>query len=222
MRDRLVAKARTKVARLVLPYIEEQVHYTGIEINMPALQSNLSAIYRMDTVDPETGDLNVIIETPKGSRNKFDFDPEHGIFRLGGVLPEGAVFPFEFGFLPSTLGEDGDPLDMIVLMDAPSCVGCLITARVIGVIEAEQTEKGKTERNDRLISIATHAHLHSDIKSLKDINAKLVDEMEHFFISYNQVRGKIFKPLGRFGPKPALELIEKGKQKFKAKRSRKK
>ena len=208
MRDRLVAKARTKVARLVLPYIEEQVHYTGIEINMPALQSNLSAIYRMDTVDPETGDLNVIIETPKGSRNKFDFDPEHGIFRLGGVLPEGAVFPFEFGFLPSTLGEDGDPLDMIVLMDAPSCVGCLITARVIGVIEAEQTEKGKTERNDRLISIATHAHLHSDIKSLKDINAKLVDEMEHFFISYNQMRGKIFKPLGHFGPKPALELIE--------------
>lgn len=222
MRDRLVAKARTKVARLVLPYIEEQVHYTGIEINMPALQSNLSAIYRMDTVDPETGDLNVIIETPKGSRNKFDFDPEHGIFKLGGVLPEGAVFPFEFGFLPSTLGEDGDPLDMIVLMDAPSCVGCLITARVIGVIEAEQTEKGKTERNDRLISIATHAHLHSDIKSLKDINAKLVDEMEHFFISYNQMRGKIFKPLGHFGPKPALELIEKGKQKFKAKRRRKK
>ena len=189
---------------------------------MPGTQQNLASIYRMDTVDPETGDLNVIIETPKGSRNKFDFDPEHGIFKLGGVLPEGAVFPFEFGFLPSTLGEDGDPLDMIVLMDAPSCVGCLITARVIGVIEAEQTEKGKTERNDRLISIATHAHLHSDIKSLKDINAKLVDEMEHFFISYNQMRGKIFKPLGHFGPKPALELIEKGKQKFKAKRRRKK
>ena len=189
---------------------------------MQALQTNLSAIYRIDTVDPETGDLNVIIETPRGSRNKFDFDPEHGIFKLGGVLPEGAVFPFEFGFLPSTLGDDGDPLDMIVLMDAPTSVGCLITARVIGVIEAEQTEKGKTGRNDRLISIATHAHLHSDIKSLKDLNPTLVYEMEHFFISYNQIRGKIFKPLGRFGPKPALELIEKGKRKFKAKRSRKK
>jgi inorganic pyrophosphatase len=168
----------------------------------------------MDTIDPETGDLNVIVETPKGSRNKFNFDEKHGIFKLGGVLPEGAVFPFEFGFLPSTLGEDGDPVDIVVLMDAPTCVGCLITARAIGVIEAEQTEKGKTTRNDRLIAVATHAHLHGAVKSLKDLNSKLVDEMEHFFVSYNQIRGKEFKPHGRFGPKRALELIEKGKKKF--------
>ena len=141
---------------------------------MPAIQKNLAAIYRMDTVDPETGDLNVIVETPKGSRNKFDFDEQHGIFKLGGVLPEGALFPFEFGFLPSTLGDDGDPLDMVVLMDAPTCEGCLITARVIGVIEADQTEKdNKTERNDRLISVATHAHLHGNVKPLKSVNLAL-------------------------------------------------
>ena len=62
-----------------------------------------------------------IIETPKGNRNKFDYDPDSGQFMLGGLLPEGMMFPFDFGFLPSTLGEDGDPLDILVLMDAPAC-----------------------------------------------------------------------------------------------------
>ncbi|MDQ6700938.1 MAG: inorganic diphosphatase [Acidobacteriota bacterium] len=179
-----------------------------------ASQHNLSAIHRMETFDSESGDLNVIVETPKGSRNKFTFDENHGLFKLSGVLPEGAAFPFEFGFLPSTLGEDGDPLDIVVMLDTPTSVGCLITVRPIGVIEAEQTEKGKTERNDRLIAVATHAHVHSEVKSLKDLNAKLVDEMEHFFISYNQIRGKVFKPLGRFGPKRSLELIQKGRDAF--------
>ena len=70
---------------------------------------------------------------------------------LGGLLPEGMMFPFDFGFLPSTLGEDGDPLDIMVLMDAPAHVGCLIEVRIIGIITAEQTEDGKTESNDRLI-----------------------------------------------------------------------
>src|SRR5918912_4248095 len=93
------------------------------------------------------GELNVIIETPKGSRNKFDYDEETGLFKIGGVLPAGASFPFDFGFVPSTVGGDGDPLDVLVLMDDPAFPGCLVAARLIGVIQAEQTEKdGKTER----------------------------------------------------------------------------
>src|SRR5438876_43986 len=101
------------------------------------------------------GELNVVIETPQGSRNKFTFDEELCLFKLGGVLPLGAAFPFDFGFLPDTMGQDGDPLDVLVLMDEPAFPGCLVPARLIGVIEAEQTEKGKTERNDRLIAVAT-------------------------------------------------------------------
>ena len=95
--------------------------------------------------------INVIIETPKAQPSKFKYDPEHGIFRLEKLLPLGTVFPFDFGFLPSTLGEDGDPLDILVLMDAPAHVGCLIEVRIIGIINAEQTEDGKTESNDRLL-----------------------------------------------------------------------
>src|SRR5437868_10794388 len=96
----------------------------------------------------------VIIDTPKGFRNKFDYDPDSGLFMLGGLLPEGMMFPFDFGFIPSTLGEDGDPLDILVLLDAPAHVGCLIEVRVIGVIKAEQMEDGKTESNDRLLGVA--------------------------------------------------------------------
>jgi len=165
----------------------------------------------METTDSETGDLNVIVETPKGSRNKFNFDEKHGIFKLGGVLPEGAVFPFEFGFIPSTLGEDGDPLDIVVLMDAPTCVGCLVTARAIGVIEADQTENGETKRNDRLIAVAVHAHLHADLKSLEDISPKLVDEMEHFFVSYNQIKGKVFQAAWTVWPQARLEVDRNGR-----------
>src|SRR6476661_7674647 len=89
-----------------------------------------------------------IIETPKGCRNKFDYDPDTHLFVLGGLLPEGMLFPFDFGFIPSTLGEDGDPLDIMVLMDAPAHVGCLIQVRIVGIINADQTEDGRTVSNN--------------------------------------------------------------------------
>lgn len=88
-------------------------------------------------IDTENGTLNVVIETPRGHRNKYSFDHELGLFRLGGVLTAGAVFPFDFGFLPGTLAADGDPLDVLVLMDEPAFPGCLIPARLLGAIEAE-------------------------------------------------------------------------------------
>src|SRR5688500_13414908 len=92
-------------------------------------------------LDKETGLANVIIDTPKGSRNKFKFNEDKGLFKLKHVLPAGMVFPFDFGFLPNTLTEDGDPLDVLILSEAPTFAGCLIETRIIGVLEAEQTGK---------------------------------------------------------------------------------
>jgi inorganic pyrophosphatase len=158
----------------------------------------------------DEGTLNVVIDTPQGSRNKFKFDETHSLFKLAGVLPVGAVFPFDFGFIPATRGGDGDPLDVLVLMDAPAFVGCLIEARLIGVIEAEQTEDGKTERNDRLIAVTVAARLHRDVQSLDELNERLLDEIEHFFVSYNAAKGKQFKPLGRAGPARANEVLAAG------------
>jgi inorganic pyrophosphatase len=155
-----------------------------------------------------------IIETPKGSRNKFDYDPDSNLFMLGGLLPEGMMFPFDFGFIPSTLGEDGDPLDVMVLMDAPAHVGCLMQVRIIGIIEAKQTEKGKTERNDRLLGVAVHSYDHQDLVTIDDVSKTLLDQVEAFFVSYNQQRGKKFAITGTGGPKKALRFLKVGGRKF--------
>ena len=93
------------------------------------------------TFDAESKDLRIVIETPKGSRNKYSYDPACDCLELSTVLPEGMVFPYDFGFIPSTLGDDGDPLDILVLMEAPVVPGCVIRARLIGAIEAKQKEK---------------------------------------------------------------------------------
>jgi inorganic pyrophosphatase len=166
---------------------------------------------KISPFDAESGELNVIVDTPKGSRNKYEFDERLGLFKLGGVLAVGHSFPFDFGFIPNTLGGDGDPLDVLVLMDEPAFVGCLVPVRLVGVIEAEQTERdGKTERNDRLIAVAANSRVHTEIKSINDLNETLVDEIEHFFVSYNEAKGKRFKPLGRFAAQKAKKIVEEG------------
>ena len=160
--------------------------------------------------DPKTRECKAIIETPKGRRNKFDYDPEYRLFSLGGLLAEGLVFPFDFGFIPSTLGMDGDPLDVMILMDEPAHVGCLLDIRIIGVIEASQTEDGKRITNDRLIGAAIHSYSHEDLRSINDVSKSVLDQVEEFFISYNKSRGKQFKVKGRRGPKRAVEIVEAG------------
>ncbi len=158
------------------------------------------------------GHLNVIIDTPKGSRNKYKYAPEVGLFKLGHVLPAGAVFPYDFGYLPGTRGGDGDPLDVMVLMDEPAFVGCLVPARLIGVIEAEQTTQGKTQRNDRFLAVAEEAQLYRAVQAIDQVSTQLLDELEHFFRSYNELRRKQFKPLGRSGPERARQMIEENIQ----------
>jgi inorganic pyrophosphatase len=155
------------------------------------------SLVELSSFDGETEDVNVIVETPRGNRNKFDFNEEHKLFKLAKVLPEGMVFPFEFGFISSTRGEDGDPLDILLLMDAPTTTGCLVTGRAVGVIEALQTDDSGTGRNDRLIAIATHAHIHGEAKSISDLDQTIVDEIDDFFSTYNKIQGGKFKPLGR-------------------------
>ena len=124
------------------------------------------AMIHLPPFDARTKVLNAIVDTPKGSRNKFKFDEEKGRFKLAGTLPLGNSFPFDFGFIPSTLGEDGDALDVLILMDEPAFTGCLVPSKLIGVIEANQTEAGETRRNDRLIAIAADSRNYSHIRFL--------------------------------------------------------
>jgi len=161
-------------------------------------------------LDAAKATCRAIIETPKGCRNKFDYDRDSNLFMLGGLLPEGMMFPFDFGFIPSTLGDDGDPLDIMVLMDAPAHVGCLMEVRIIGIIEAQQTEDGKTESNNRLLGVAVHSYEHEDLRSMDEVSKTLLSQVEEFFVSYNKQRGKKFKITGLHGPKRAIKFLKVG------------
>jgi inorganic pyrophosphatase len=157
--------------------------------------------------------IDIIVETPKGSHNKLKFDPDKAAFRLSHVLPVGMTFPFDFGYVPDTVAEDGDPLDVLVLMDAPCPTGCFVQTRLVGVIELEQREKdGTTVRNDRLIGVATDSETHRDVKRLRDVSSVVIDQIEAFFDQYNRVDGKKIRVLRRRGPRAARRLAAEARR----------
>ena len=167
------------------------------------------------TADPGEKLLQVVIETPKGSRNKYSWDEEQKTFVLKAALPSGMVFPYDFGFVPRTLAADGDPIDVLVLMDEPAFPGCALLVRLIGVIEGEQTvPKMDSVRNDRLVAVAETTHMYAKLKRLKDLPKQALKEIEEFFVNYHRLEGKKYKLLGRKGEKTAMDLIEKAQKAF--------
>jgi inorganic pyrophosphatase len=174
---------------------------------------------RLPLLDEETGDYTVVLETPKGSRNKYKYDAECGAIRLGAALAEGLVFPYDFGFFPSTVGDDGDPLDVLLLLDSAVPSGCVATGRVIGALEIEQREHGKDwERNDRFLAVATHAHTHGTVKHLNDLPPHMLPEIEAFFTHYARLNGKELRVLKHCGSRHARKLLKAGAKAFKTKR----
>src|SRR5438045_9442517 len=126
---------------------------------------------RLKPVDEDDKQLlRVVVEIPKGSRNKFAFDAEQHIFELKKVLPAGMTFPYDFGFVPSTVADDGDPTDVFVLMDEPAFPGCILSCRPIGVIEGEQGDKKDKERNDRIVAVEQDANSWADIQTVFDLS----------------------------------------------------
>ena len=155
--------------------------------------------------------INAVIETPRGSRNKFTFEPESNTFHLGKQLPAGAVFPFDFGFVPSTLAEDGDPLDVLMLLETATFPGCVVRGRIVGVIDGRQTGRsGKTTANPRLIAVSMESTEYAGVRRLRELPQTLIDEITHFFVSYNDAAGKTYAPSGAFGPRKALAMIDAG------------
>src|SRR5579863_5227004 len=156
--------------------------------------------------------FRVIIETPKGSRNKFAFNEEERIFELKKVLPAGMGFPYDFGFVPSTKGDDGDPLDVLVLMDEPAFAGCILSCRPIGVIEGEQGSKKKKERNDRIVAVEKDAHSFADIKKIGDLGKQFCRELEEFFVNYHRLTDEEYRVIAVKGPAVARKLVEEGRR----------
>lgn len=155
----------------------------------------------------ERGLVHVIVDTPKGSSNKYKYDPRRRLFKLSRVMPLGMHFPCDFGAIPSTAAADGDALDVAVITEHPSFIGCLLTVRLIGVLEAEQTEKGRILRNDRLIAVPETPVNPPEARELRDLPSGSMAQLEQFFVGYNRAHGRRFQPLARRGPRHAERLL---------------
>jgi inorganic pyrophosphatase len=175
------------------------------------------AISKLKTHCKKGSLCNVVVETPRLSRIKYKYDERSKLFKVSKVLPEGSLFPYDFGFLPGTRGDDGDPLDVLLFMDAPAFPGTLVEARVVGVLKAEQSEDGTTIENDRLVAICDDSIQYRNVQSISDFDKELIHQVEEFFVQYNRVSGKRFMPLGVSGKEEADELIEKGAKRFRKK-----
>ncbi|WCT13252.1 inorganic diphosphatase [Mucilaginibacter jinjuensis] len=155
--------------------------------------------------------ITVMIESPKGVNQKFDYDDKEGRFRLNKILPAGLAFPFDFGMIPNTRGKDGDPLDIIVIDERGTFPGCLIDCRIIGAFQAEQTERnGKKMRNDRFVGVPDVSQLFSEVNRLDELPEAILNQLEYFFKNYNEQAGKQFQITARLNAEQALKLIEDG------------
>jgi inorganic pyrophosphatase len=164
--------------------------------------------------EPRSGRIHVLIDTPAGSRNKYRYDAELGVFRISRVLPLGMEFPHDFGSIPQTRAADGDPLDVMVLGQAPSFPGCLVTVRLLGVLHAQQREAGRTIRNDRLIAAGETTVNRASLRELRELDPQHLRDIEHFFESYNRRQGREFRIIGRGGSGAARTMLERGLRAF--------
>jgi inorganic pyrophosphatase len=168
------------------------------------MQNLLSALEPRD----DEGLVHVVVDTPRGSANKLEYDEKLGCFRLSRILPLGHVFPYDFGSVPRTRAADGDALDVLVLLDAPTAPGCLVTVNLIGGFAATQAEGRKKIRNDRLVGAPETPTNAARFEHLDDVGEERLREIEHFFVSYNQAQGRTFEPHGRFGPVDATKCLD--------------
>ena len=153
--------------------------------------------------------FDIIVETPKGYSEKFNFDKKMGLFRLKKLLPIGMVFPFDFGYIPDTLGQDGDPLDALLLSEIKSFPGCLMECRLLGGMICEQKSNGKTIRNDRFLFVPVESKQFVSNKRMEDIDQTIMNELISFFIQYNLLEGKEFRVLELVEDEEASLLIKK-------------
>jgi inorganic pyrophosphatase len=180
--------------------------------------AEITSLEALPTRDDE-GAWLAVIEATQGTRHKLKYESRWDAFVLSGVLPLGLSFPYDFGFLPSTRGDDGDPLDVLVLADEAMAPGTVAPCRIVGVIEAEQQKQGeRAERNDRLLAVARLSHRYGECRELRDIAANVLEEIEHFFVVYNAHKGGRFRPLARRGAAAAIRLVERGRRRYASER----
>ena len=163
-------------------------------------------------------EIFVIVEIPEGSQNKYEYDKKLRIFVLDRVLHSPLHYPADYGHVPSTLCEDGDPIDVLVLMTEPTFPGCLVKARPIGVIEMED-EKGI---DDKILAVPVDDPRFDHVNDIKDISEHILKEITHFFEMYKALEpGKWVKIKGWYGNEKAKEVIMRAIELYKKKKTSK-
>jgi inorganic pyrophosphatase len=141
---------------------------------------------------PQPGLINVLVEIPAGSKNKYEFDKEMNAFALDRVLYSSVHYPYDYGFVPNTLADDGDPLDGMVFMDQPTFPGCVIAARPLGMLE--MIDGG--DRDEKILCVPAKDPRYAELKSLKDVPPHRLEEIAEFFRSYKNLEKKVTEILG--------------------------
>ena len=154
---------------------------------------------------PKPGLINVLIEIPAGSKNKYEFDKDMNAFILDRVLFSSVQYPYDYGFVPNTLADDGDPLDGMVLMDQPTFPGCVIAARPIGMLE--MIDGG--DRDEKILCVPDEDPRYRKVKSLSDIADHRLDEIAEFFKTYKNLEKKVTEILGWKDLSEVAPLVEK-------------
>ena len=154
---------------------------------------------------PKPGLINVLIEIAGGSKNKYEFDKDLNAFALDRVLFSSVQYPYDYGFVPNTLADDGDPLDGMVLMDEPTFPGCVIAARPIGMLE--MIDGG--DRDEKILCVPDKDPRYVGVKTLDDVAPHRLDEIAEFFKSYKNLEKKVTEILGWKGLDEVQPLIEK-------------
>ena len=150
-----------------------------------------------------------VVETPRGSSCKLEFDADLRAFTLAKPLMAGLTYPYDWGFIPSTKAEDGDPLDVLIVHDAQTYPGVVLRCRPIGILEVEQTSKGKKERNDRVFAVPDRSSLEADMKDIRTLSSRAREELEQFFLATDALGDKKLEFLGWRGPAQAVNKIKR-------------
>lgn len=154
---------------------------------------------------PKPGLINVLIEIPAGSKNKYEFDKDLEAFALDRVLYSSVQYPYDYGFVPNTLADDGDPLDGMVLMDQPTFPGCVIAARPIGMLE--MIDGG--DRDEKILCVPDKDPRYAHVKSIDDIAPHRLAEIQEFFATYKNLEKKVTEILGWKNVDQVMPLVEK-------------
>lgn len=154
--------------------------------------------------------VNAVIEIPRDSVNKYEYDKELHVFRLDRTLFSPVHYPGDYGFIPRTLGLDGDPLDVLVLVEAPSFPGCLMEVRPIGVLR--MIDQGRSD--EKILAVAQSDPLYREVKEYSEVFTHTLREIEHFFAIYKSLEGKKTEISGWAGADGARNIISEGRQRF--------